>query len=199
MSIPRPVFWLRAEDRSMSTPATSKSLLERARDPSDSSSWRKLVDLYLPLIRRWIRPRVRQPADLDDVVQDVLTKLASELRGFKHNKRPGAFRAWLRALTANRLRVHWRQRGQGSGSPELQDQLNQLEDPNSPLSRAWDEEHDRHVTRTQYQVARNLEVSFQRRTGGDDLSQRQSEALKAAFALEELRQIAGQVRVLVDP
>jgi hypothetical protein len=45
-----------------STP-TSQSLLHRVRDPADAGSWRKLLDLYAPLIRRWVRPNVRQPAD----------------------------------------------------------------------------------------------------------------------------------------
>lgn len=138
----------------MSTPITSKSLLERARDLSDDASWRRLTGLYAPLVHRWIRPRVAQPADADDVVQDVLTMLSQELRGFEHNQQPGAFRAWLRALTVNRLRLHWRRRGAGSGDPAMHAQLDQLEDPQSPLSRAWDEEHDRHVARTLLEAIR---------------------------------------------
>ncbi len=30
----------------MATPPTSKSLLERARDPRDADSWRRFIDLY---------------------------------------------------------------------------------------------------------------------------------------------------------
>jgi RNA polymerase sigma-70 factor (ECF subfamily) len=134
--------------RCMSSPHTSHSLLERARDSADAASWRKLIDLYTPLIRRSVRPSVAQPADADDVVQDVLAALARELPRFAHSGRPGAFRAWLRALTVNRLREHWRTRRPAVGGDEILDRLNQLEDPASALSRAWDEEHDRHVTAT---------------------------------------------------
>ena len=129
----------------MATHDTSHSLLEKARDHADAASWRKLIDLYNPLIRRWVRPCVAQHADADDVVQDVLAQLVCELPRFTHNGRPGAFRVWLRQLTLNRLRVHWRSRKLSTGGEAIGDRLRQLEDPSSPLSRAWDEEHDRYV------------------------------------------------------
>lgn len=137
---------------------TSYSLLECARDPSDATSWRRLTDLYSPLIRRWVRPHVAQPADTDDVLQDVLTTLVRELPRFEHNGRTGAFRAWLKTMTVNRLRVHWRTRQPASGSDTVLEQLNQIEDPRSELSRAWDDEHDRHVVQT---LLESIRLEFQ--------------------------------------
>jgi RNA polymerase sigma-70 factor (ECF subfamily) len=131
----------------MSSPPTSKSLLGRARDRADAVSWRKLVDLYAGLIRIWVRPHVRQVADVEDIVQEVLTQLIQELPGFSHNGRVGAFRTWLRAITVNRLRAYWRQHPTG-GRIEQFDRLDELDDPNSLLSRSWDAEHDRHVAET---------------------------------------------------
>jgi RNA polymerase sigma-70 factor (ECF subfamily) len=119
----------------MTSPETSRSLLEKARDTSDAAAWRKLVDLYAPLLRAWVRPNVRQPADLEDVVQKVLTHLVREMPGFTHNGRAGSFRVWLRALTVNRLRVYWRGRAPACGGDVLE-RLGQLEDPASLLSRA---------------------------------------------------------------
>ena len=132
----------------MAAPHTSHSLLERARDPTDAASWRRLTDLYTPLIRRWARTYVAQAADADDVVQDVLAVLVRELPHFEHSDNPGAFRAWLRSITVNRLRAAWRSRRPAAGGEAVSEQLLQLEDPSSPLSRAWDEEHDRHVVTT---------------------------------------------------
>ncbi len=131
----------------MASPLTSKSLLLGARDPRDVVSWQRLSDIYTPLIRRWARPYVAQSADADDVLQDVLTMVVREIPRFDHNGRPGAFRAWLRAIVVNRLRNYWesRRRAHGTGGSTILDQLNELEDPDSPLVRAWDEEHDRHV------------------------------------------------------
>jgi RNA polymerase sigma factor (sigma-70 family) len=137
----------------MPAPHTSHSLLERARDSSDDVSWRKLTELYSPLIRRWVRPNVAQEADSEDVVQDVLATLVRELPRFEHNRNPGAFRTWLRSMTVNRLRVVWRTRPATTGDDVLA-RLLQLEDPASDLSRTWDEEHDRHVAGTMLDAIR---------------------------------------------
>jgi RNA polymerase sigma-70 factor (ECF subfamily) len=144
----------------MSSPKTSQSLLERARDTSDAASWRKLVDLYAPLVRAWVRPNVRQPADAEDLVQEVLTQLVGELPRFAHSGRVGAFRVWLRAITVHRLRSYWRDRVPASGGDVL-DRLGQLEDSASLLSRSWDTEHDRHVTET---LLESIRLEFQSAT-----------------------------------
>src|SRR5262249_53597363 len=81
-------------------------------------------------------------------VQDVLAVLVRELPRFEHSRNPGAFRAWLRSITINRLRATWHSRRPAAGGGAVAEQLLQLEDPSSPLSRAWDEEHDRPVVTT---------------------------------------------------
>jgi RNA polymerase sigma-70 factor (ECF subfamily) len=62
----------------------------------------------------------------------------------------GAFRRWLRGITVNCLRDLWRARRArplAIGASDFLGVLQQLEDPDSGLSRRWDEEHDRHVAR----------------------------------------------------
>lgn len=71
--------------------------------------------------------------------------MVSEIGRFEHNQNPGAFRAWLRGLTVNRLRVLWRTRQPATSGEAILEQLRQLEDPSSALSRSWDDEHDHHV------------------------------------------------------
>jgi RNA polymerase sigma-70 factor (ECF subfamily) len=69
-----------------------------------------------------------------------------ELVDFQHNQRLGAFRAWLRAITVNRLRGYWRgRRHPPQPDSDAARRLEQLEDPHSSLSHLWDQEHDRHV------------------------------------------------------
>ena len=148
----------------MAAPHTSQSLLERARNSSDAASWRRLTDLYSPLIRRWIRANVDQPADADDLVQEVLATLVRELPRFEHNQRPGAFRAWLRSVTVNRLREYWKSRRgglQAAGGEGALARLLQLEEPESPLARAWDDEHDRHVAQA---LLDSIRLEFQSAT-----------------------------------
>ena len=145
-------------------PPTSKSLLAKARDCSDQAAWRRLTELYEPLIERWIRPHVTQRADAEDLVQEVITTLVRELPRFNHNQQTGAFRSWLRTITIHRLRTYWEKRNTRlvvSGGPELSEALAQLADPNSELSRSWDEEHDRHVTKT---LLASIRLEFQTAT-----------------------------------
>jgi RNA polymerase sigma-70 factor (ECF subfamily) len=128
---------------------TSISLLERLRLRPDAAAWQRLIDLYTPLIAGWLRRQDVQAADVDDLTQEVLGILVRELPHFHHDLRPGAFRRWLRTIVVNRLRTFWRARGpRAVGGDEFREQvLDRLEDPDSDLSRLWDEEHDRHVVR----------------------------------------------------
>jgi RNA polymerase sigma-70 factor (ECF subfamily) len=109
----------------------------------DDAAWKRFVDLYSPLLPSWLRRQGVRSQDADDLVQEVLGVVVRELPEFRHNRRPGAFRSWLRTILVNRLRGFWRAR---QGQPGAAGQeLEQLEDPNGALSRLWDLEHDRHV------------------------------------------------------
>jgi RNA polymerase sigma-70 factor (ECF subfamily) len=124
------------------SPGTSASLLDQARD-GHAAAWQRLVALYTPLLHAWLTRAGLQPADRDDLTQRVLEILVRQLPSFEHNGRPGSFRAWLRGVTVNLLREHWRGRAEpGAGSA-----LDKLADPEGGLSRFWDEQHDRHVLR----------------------------------------------------
>ncbi|HEV3261471.1 MAG TPA: sigma-70 family RNA polymerase sigma factor [Gemmataceae bacterium] len=131
-------------------PDTPISLLERLRLRPDAQAWQRLVDLYSPLIRNWLRRYALHAADADDLTQDVLGVLVRELPQFHHDLRPGAFRRWLRTVTVNRIRNFWRARKarpMATGDSDFEHVLDQLEDPDSGLSRLWDHEHDQHVIR----------------------------------------------------
>jgi len=129
---------------------TSVSLLERLREPADDAAWKRMVDLYAPLIHGWLRRHDVRAEDAEDLAQEVLGTAHRELTRFEHNRRPGAFRCWLRTITVNRLRAFWKRRQtrhEASGDSDVERRLAQLEDPASGLSRLWDREHDRHVLR----------------------------------------------------
>lgn len=151
-------------------PDTSISLLERLRLQPDEGSWKRLVDLYVPLIRGWLRRYDVSPEDAEDLAQDVMALVVREIPDFQHNQQPGAFRKWLRTITVNRLRMLWRARqgkAAASGNSDVMQMLDQLEDPNSGLSRVWDEQHNQHVARRlmemiQPQCAPNTWQAFRR-------------------------------------
>ncbi|MCY2987066.1 MAG: sigma-70 family RNA polymerase sigma factor [Planctomycetota bacterium] len=128
---------------------TSLSLLQRLQQRPDNSSWQKLVDLYTPLIGRWLSRSPLQQADRDDLVQEVLQIVVQKLPEFQR-RREGSFRAWLRTVSVNCLREFWRSSKQhpvATGDSDFLQQLQELEDPHSALAQTWDTEHDRYVVR----------------------------------------------------
>jgi RNA polymerase sigma factor (sigma-70 family) len=138
----------RAEARDPPVNLTSQSLLDRLRSARpDAPDWRRLQELYLPLIRAWLSRVPVVGDEVNDLSQEVLLVVIRELPTFQR-QRDGAFRAWLRQITVNRLRAFHRARhrqpvaGRGDETDRL---LSQLEDPSSNFSQQWDREHDRHV------------------------------------------------------
>jgi RNA polymerase sigma-70 factor (ECF subfamily) len=129
---------------------TSLSLLQRTRAISDAGAWRRLVELYQPLIHGWLRRAQVPPQDADDLTQEVLALLVQEIPHFVHNGQTGAFRHWLKNITVNRMRAFWRAgrcRPLATGDSDFLRTLEQLEDADGEMSRSWDREHDDHVLR----------------------------------------------------
>jgi RNA polymerase sigma-70 factor (ECF subfamily) len=128
---------------------TSLTLLIRLQQKADPTSWQRFVDIYAPLIGKWLARSPLQSADHDDIAQEVLKIIVQKLPDFER-RREGSFRTWLRVVTANCLKTHWRSeqyRPLATGDSDFCMQLQQLEDPHSALAQAWDAEHDQHVVR----------------------------------------------------
>lgn len=128
--------------------STSISLLYRLQQTDDSTNWNRLVELYAPLLRGWLRRYDVQASDADDLIQEVLMAVSKDLESFDHNGRPGAFRSWLRTILVHRLRNFWRARGrrpQACGDSDIDRRLDQLEDPTSEMSEIWNQQHDSFV------------------------------------------------------
>jgi RNA polymerase sigma-70 factor (ECF subfamily) len=126
---------------------TSVSLLERLGSAPNDDDWRRLHDLYQPLLRSWMARAGVPASDVDDLVQDVLLVVFRKVAGFERRGQ-GAFRAWLRAILAYQLRDYFRgqkYRPTATGDSDFLRRLDELELPDSALSRLWDREHDEHV------------------------------------------------------
>lgn len=89
-----------------STPA---SLLDQVRSPADTAARVRFVRLYAPLLARWARQQRLQPADADDLVQDVFAAVFAALPRFEYDP-ARSFRAWLKTLALNTLRDRRRKR-----------------------------------------------------------------------------------------
>jgi RNA polymerase sigma-70 factor (ECF subfamily) len=86
---------------------TSLSLLHRAM-ARDEDAWVELVDLYGRRIYRWCRQAGLQPADAGNVVQEVFQAAARNLSGIRKETHGTSFRGWLRRITQNKIRDHYR-------------------------------------------------------------------------------------------
>jgi RNA polymerase sigma-70 factor (ECF subfamily) len=135
---------------------TSVSLLGRLAGTPSDDDWRRLDDLYQPLLRAWMARAGVPASDVDDLVQEVLLVVFREIAGFERRGR-GAFRAWLRMILAHRVRDYFRRqkyRPIATGDSDFQGRLDELESPDSALSRLWDREHDEHVAASLMQRVR---------------------------------------------
>ncbi|MFL5328510.1 MAG: RNA polymerase sigma factor [Gemmataceae bacterium] len=103
---------------------TSLTLLERLRSAHDAEAWRRLVQLYSPLLLNWMQSRGVQPADAADLVQDVFRVLVRKLPEFQYDPN-SSFRGWLRTITINIWKDHCRR---NSKRPTLMSELDDWED-----------------------------------------------------------------------
>jgi RNA polymerase sigma-70 factor (ECF subfamily) len=95
------------DDRSGST---SHSLLQRVR-LRDADAWRRFAALYTPLVYSWARRGGLQESDAADVVQDVFRSVFTKIGDFQKDGQRSHFRGWLWAITRNRVRLFFRERG----------------------------------------------------------------------------------------
>jgi len=126
---------------------TSGSLIDRLAGAPTDDDWRRLNGLYQPLLRDWIARAGIRSSDVDDLVQDVLLIVVRRISGFERRGK-GAFRTWLRTILANRMGDYFRRQKYlptATGDSDFLRRLDELESPDSALSRLWDREHDEHV------------------------------------------------------
>jgi RNA polymerase sigma-70 factor, ECF subfamily len=129
------------------SPTTSVSLLDRLKQSTpQESDWHRLQEIYFPLIRKWLGRVPGLGDEADDLAQEVFLVLIREIPKF-NRMREGSFRAWLRQVTVNRVRTHWKERKRrpSVGIDPTETFLGALADANGDLAREWDREHDNHV------------------------------------------------------
>ncbi len=87
--------------------STSRSLLARLH-ANDPLAWERLVALYAPLVWSWCRKMHLAAQDLADVMQEVFKAVAVHHQSFHKNQPGDTFRGWLRTITRNKVRDHFR-------------------------------------------------------------------------------------------
>jgi RNA polymerase sigma-70 factor (ECF subfamily) len=103
----------------------------------DADAWEALVRAYSRRVYRWCRQDGLQAADAANVVQDVLRAVATSIGDFRRDRAGDSFRAWLRRITQNKIRDHFRretrQIAHAAGGTDAYEQLaNYADDEASP-------------------------------------------------------------------
>ncbi|MEL6108549.1 MAG: sigma-70 family RNA polymerase sigma factor [Planctomycetota bacterium] len=102
---------------------TSLTLLNRLRaDPNDREAWDRFIRIYGSRIDAWCRRWKLQEADVQDVTQNILLKLAKQFGRFEYD--PGrSFRSWLKTVTESALRDFASARGKQNALTSVQEVL----------------------------------------------------------------------------
>jgi RNA polymerase sigma factor (sigma-70 family) len=89
---------------------TRYSLLSRLQDWDDQESWKDFFDTYWRLIYSFALKSGLTEAEAQDVVQDTVICVATDLNKFKLDRQLGSFKGWLRNLTRWRIADQLRKR-----------------------------------------------------------------------------------------
>jgi len=86
---------------SLSHSATRETLLARAQAGRDEAAWDELLRFYEPFVRRTLLGMGIDRSAVDDVCQQVLSKLWQELTNYKRDRNVAKFRTWLTRMIIN--------------------------------------------------------------------------------------------------
>ena len=92
-----------------SSRSASTSLIHGLKN-QDEGAWRRLLDLYVPLVFSWCRRAGLQSEDCADIMQEVFRSVLGGIAGFRYVSPTDTFRGWLRTITRNKIRDHFRHR-----------------------------------------------------------------------------------------
>ncbi|MDB5340421.1 MAG: sigma-70 family polymerase sigma factor [Planctomycetaceae bacterium] len=90
--------------------ATSLSLIDQARH-RDPDAWRRLCQIYAPLVYSWVRKSGVPENDAADVVQETFRIVSVHLERFRHDRPDDTFRGWLITITRTEVLGYFRRRG----------------------------------------------------------------------------------------
>ena len=123
-------------------------MVVRLRDGTDHQAWSEFLRDYGPMLYRFVRSRGLQDADAADIVQDVVRRVGMAIQRLEYQKEKGGFRAWLFAITRNRLSDYFsrRQRQMPTANDTRQlEMLSQAADHRDELNEQWELEYVRQL------------------------------------------------------
>jgi RNA polymerase sigma-70 factor (ECF subfamily) len=111
--------------------STSLSLLDRVK-ARDQEAWRRLVQIYGPLVYQWCHRWELRAEDVADIFQEVFQGVAAQIAGFHRDRAGDTFRGWLWSITRHKILDHFRRQGRqpvAAGGSEAQQRMLELPEP----------------------------------------------------------------------
>lgn len=143
---------------------TSSQLLLRLKI-QDAESWRRLTEIYGPLVYFWCGRYGLKAQDMADVFQEVFSAVWSGIEGFHHEPRRGRFRGWLWTITRSKISDHFRRRMQRlDASGGNQEELARRAVPDLSPTEPSDPEHQRQVKGVYRRAVAAVRAGFEERT-----------------------------------
>ncbi|TWT40331.1 RNA polymerase sigma factor CnrH [Phycisphaerae bacterium RAS1] len=118
---------------------THSTLLARVAGGHEPAAWNEFCERYGELIRGFAKRRGLQPADCDDIVQDVLLALTTAMTGFQYDPSKGKFRSYLKTIVIHSI---FRRGKQKRGEADLSDieEATRVASTDELVEAAWEEE-----------------------------------------------------------
>jgi RNA polymerase sigma-70 factor (ECF subfamily) len=142
---------------------TSPSLLLRVQ-ANDGDAWTRLVDLYAPLVYHWCRKAQLGPDDAADVFQETFRSVATRINDFRRDRPGDSFRGWLRIITQNKIRDHFRrlrEEPKATGGTDANVHLHAQPDP---VSLEADESEQKIIHQVLHRTLETIRGEFESRT-----------------------------------
>lgn len=142
---------------------TSPSLLLRVQE-NDQDAWTRLVNLYAPLVYHWCGRSQLSADDMADVFQETFRAVAQHIRDFRRDRVGDSFRGWLRMITRNKIRDHFRReqhKPRAAGGTDAQMRINAEPDP---ISLEEDESEQQIVHQVLHRTLETIKSEFEPRT-----------------------------------
>ena len=100
------------------TATPEESALVVAARSGDNRALADLLGKYLPLVYNIVRRALSDPADVDDVVQEIMLLVVRDLPGLRE---PNSFRAWLVAITHHQISTYRHRRRAGRPAAAIEE------------------------------------------------------------------------------
>ena len=121
----------------------------RIRNPQDRKAWDQFVDIYGPVIHRFVCQQGLQNADALDLTQEVMVSVNQAISCLDYDPHKGKFRGWLYTIVRNKIRNFWRRPKpgvRGSGDTSVNELLqNQTQEDDS--LHQWEQEYEQQLYR----------------------------------------------------